>query len=146
MNKKILGYRLVVLLALIPLGSSQAQNRYEEQILAQLEATSAVFISAGYTPIMGDGGTLDHQYYEDYSVNLISGVEYGIVGVCDEDCSDLDLALFDGYGDLVTQDESADDIPVVEFTVIQSGEFTLRVTMYRCDNNPCYYGVGLYGR
>lgn len=135
-----------VLLTLTSLGSALAQDRYEQQVLIQLEEASSIFTSAGYTGILGDGGALDHQYYEDYTVTLGAGVTYAIVGVCDEDCYDLDLGIYDGYGDLITQDDSEDDAPVVEFTVTHGGDFTLRVTMYHCEGNPCYYGVGLYGR
>jgi len=55
------------------------------------------------------------------------------------------MALYDGYGNLISRDDSEDDVPTVEVTVTQGGDFTLQVTMYNCNQNPCYYGVGLYG-
>ena len=67
------------------------------------------------------------------------------MGVCDEDCSDIDLSLLDGYGNLVVEDIEVDDAPVIEFTVTASGDFTLGVEMYECSVEPCYYGVGLFG-
>lgn len=137
-------YGLAALFGLLPTTASLAQDPYEAQILAQLEAVSAALVNAGYTGLLGDGGLLDHQTHEDYSVNLRAGATYAIVGVCDEDCFDIDLAIYDGYGNLITEDQSEDDAPVVEFTATSGGQFTLRVTMYHCSNNPCYYGVGLY--
>lgn len=134
-------------LALIPVGAAFAQqDQYEQQVLRQLEEASAVFRNAGYTGLLGEAGALDHQRYIDYTATLSKGVNYAIVAVCDQDCLDVDLALYDGDGELVTQDESEDDVPVVEFKVTRGGDFTLRVTMYHCEENPCYYGVGLYGR
>ena len=67
------------------------------------------------------------------------------MGVCDEDCQDLDLELYDGYGNLISQDDSVDDAPVVEVSVVQGGAFTLRVMMYECTEDPCYYGFGVFG-
>ena len=137
---------LFLALVLAPLRTAVAQDQYEQQVLAQLEAASMVFTSAGYTPIIGDGGKLAHGATETYSVTLEAGHSYMLMGVCDEDCLDLDLALYDGYGDLVSRDDSEDDAPVVEVSVAVGGEFTLQVTMFQCNAAPCYYGVGLYGQ
>ncbi len=136
----------VLSLVALSLSPAVAQDRYEEQVLAQLEEASEVFIDQGYEGVLGDGGALDHQTYQDYTVSLLTGLQYAIVGVCDEDCLDIDLEIYDGYDELVVADESDDDYPVVRFTVTQGGDFTLRVTMFECNENPCYYGVGLYGR
>jgi hypothetical protein len=141
----MLALRALPVLLLFVLSAPASADQYEDQVLAQLSEASRVFRSAGYTALMGDGGTLDHQYYEDYSVELATGVTYAIVGVCDEDCYDLDLEMYDGYGDLIVKDDTDDDAPVVEFTVTQGGVFTLRVTMFHCEANPCYFGAGLYG-
>ena len=136
---------LFVLLALAPLRMAVAQNQYEQQVLQQLESASMVFTSAGYTPVIGDGDKLDHQASETYTVTLKAGRSYVLMGVCDEDCLDLDLELYDGSGNLISQDNTEDDAPIVEVNVATGGDFTLKVTMYECNNNPCYYGVGLYG-
>ncbi len=121
------------------------QDRYEQQVLLQLDQVSMVFTSAGYIPIIEDGGKLDHGSSENYTVTLETGHTYILMGVCDEDCLDLDMALYDGYGTLISRDDSEDDVPTVEVSVTQGGDFTLQVTMYQCNQNPCYYGVGLYG-
>ena len=121
------------------------QNEYEQQVAEQLGEVSGVFTSAGLTPILRDGGHLDHRTYEDYAVTLAAGHSYVLMGVCDEDCQDLDLELYDGYGNLISQDDSVDDAPVVEVSVAEGGAFTLRVMMYECSENPCYYGFGVFG-
>ena len=130
---------------LAPLRTAIAQDRYEQQVLLQLDQVSLVFTSAGYIPIIEDGGKLDHGSSENYTVTLETGRTYILMGVCDEDCLDLDMALYDGYGNLISRDDSEDDVPTVEVSVTQGGDFTLQVTMYQCNQNPCYYGVGLYG-
>lgn len=123
----------------------EAQNQYEQQVAYQLGEASTVFTSAGFRPVLRDGGHLNHQTYEDYVVTLETGRSYVLMGVCDEDCMDLDLELYDGYGDLISRDTTEDDTPIVEVSVAQGGAFTLRVGMYECTDNPCYYGFGVFG-
>lgn len=141
--------RATLLAAAVAVGftatGAAAQNEYEEQVMAQLEAVAQVFLDAGYEPIVWDSGALDDDEEDRYTVTLQAGFTYALVGVCDEDCSDLDLTLFDGAGTLVVEDTEIDDAPVVEFTVTRSGSFTLDVTMYTCTTEPCYYGVALFG-
>ena len=136
---------IVLLLVLAPLRMAQAQDQYEQQVLAQLGEAAMVFTSAGYAPILVEEGNLTDGDSEAFTVVLETGHSYMLMGVCDEDCLDLDLELYDGYGNLVSQDESEDNAPIVEVSVATSGEFTLRVTMYDCTEDPCYYGVGVYG-
>ncbi|MGA7935472.1 MAG: hypothetical protein WCA35_18115, partial [Kovacikia sp.] len=71
---------------------------------------------------------------------------YGLIGVCDRDCRDLDLRLYDENGNLVAADTSSDDTPFVSLTPRWSGQFYLRVDMANCRANYCYYGVGVFGR
>jgi hypothetical protein len=119
-----------------------AQNEYEEQVLVQLEVVADVFISEGYEPMIWDSGDLDEGIHE---VTLSAGFSYALMAVCDVDCSDIDLSLFDGMGDLIVEDTEIDDAPVIEFTVTSGGDFTLDVAMFECSTEPCYYGVALFG-
>ena len=144
MPKSSLPVLILLVHALTP-ANAAAQNEYEEQVMLQLELLADVFFEEGYDPIVWEGGALDDDEAELYEVTLEEGYTYALVGVCDEDCSDLDLALFDGDGMFVVEDVEVDDAPVIEFTVTRSGAFTLDVTMFECSSEPCYYGVGLFG-
>jgi len=79
-------------------------------------------------------------------VNLNAGRRYRLFGVCDNDCSDLDLTLVDPSGTTVAQDVETDDVPIVVHTAQRTGSYRVRVTMARCSVSPCRYGVSLYGR
>lgn len=131
-------------LTLAPFRTTYGQNQYEQQVLQQLQHASFAFTSAGYTPIIADGGSLGQGETMTFTVTLQTGSSYMLMGVCDQDCRDLDLALYDGYGNLISADETEDDAPVVDVTVTTGGDFTLEVTMYQCSEDICYYGVGLY--
>lgn len=67
------------------------------------------------------------------------------MGVCDADCGDLDLALYDENGNLVSEDETTDDVPAVTVEPRWTGPFTLRVDMYQCTEEPCVYGFTVVG-
>jgi hypothetical protein len=53
-----------------------------------------------------------------------------IYAVCDEDCLDIDLFLYDETGTLVDADEALDSYPIV--TAPYEGNFTLQVNMPNC--------------
>jgi hypothetical protein len=89
---------------------------------------------------LGNGGE------DDITVNLKTGVSYTIIGVCDEDCGDIDLGLYDDNGNLVSSDTGEDDVPVITITPGWNARFTIRVVMAECSNGPCRYGVGAFGK
>ncbi|MGC1525491.1 MAG: hypothetical protein WA783_05525, partial [Phormidesmis sp.] len=74
------------------------------------------------------------------------GVTYSLVGVCDEDCSDLDIVLYDDNGNIVASDLQPDDFPVVTVTPRWNAQFTINVRMVSCSIAPCRFGVGAFGR
>lgn len=53
-----------------------------------------------------------------------------IVGTCDEDCFDLDLALLNSSGVQVSSDFLPDAVPIVRAPY--AGTFTVRVIMHNC--------------
>lgn len=85
----------------------------------------------------GDSTTLD--------VTLNLDRSYRLVGVCDQQCADMDMKLYNSSGALVDEDTSTDDIPLVDASPRVSGSYTLKVTMASCSNATygCYYGVTL---
>lgn len=88
---------------------------------------------------------LNHDQYQYVTVDT-RGVRYLVVGACDNDCTDLDFVLYDENGNYIDGDTGDDDIPMVEVTPRRTGTFELRVRMYECSVNPCYWGVGVYRR
>jgi hypothetical protein len=79
-------------------------------------------------------------------VDLDFGVEYMIVGVCDADCSDLDLSLTELQSNVLFEDLLDDDAPIFEFTSPSSGVFFLDVDMYECSVEPCSFAYQVYRR
>ena len=76
-----------------------------------------------------------------YHFNLDKDQHYKIMSTCDADCSDLDLSLYDDNDNEISVDFSGDGTPIVEVAPRWSGHYRLKVTMYHCNRNPCFYGV-----
>jgi hypothetical protein len=90
--------------------------------------------------------TLYHNRSHFITMNLRAGTSYGIVGVCDRDCRDLDIALYDDRGNLITSDLGDDDIPSITITPYRTGTYQIRVDMANCQSSLCYYGIGIFGQ
>ena len=91
-------------------------------------------------------GSLDDDESDNLNVTLRGGVRYAFLGVCDNDCSDVDLRLFDEDGDEVDSDVRTDDWPIVEVTPGHTARYRLKVIMASCSVSPCFYGVGMYSK
>jgi hypothetical protein len=91
-------------------------------------------------------GQLRDGHYMTVDVDLQANTHYYFFGVCDADCSDLDLRLFDDHDLEVDHDTDPDDTPMVEVTPRYTARFHLRIIMSSCADDPCWVGVGVYGR
>jgi hypothetical protein len=90
--------------------------------------------------------SLNDGRYDSYYFTLDRGTSYKICAVCDEDCGDLDLCIFDENGNEIECDESDDDLPIVSVSPKWTGRFRLWVKMYDCDIDPCRFGIAIFGR
>ncbi|MBD0262461.1 MAG: hypothetical protein ICV78_06950 [Tolypothrix sp. Co-bin9] len=89
---------------------------------------------------------LDHGRSDYITVNLRAGTSYGIVGVCDRDCRDLDISLYDSRGNRIASDLGDDDIPAITINPSRSGTYQVKVDMASCNTQACYYGIGVFGK
>ncbi|MGE0828577.1 MAG: hypothetical protein AB7O04_04410 [Hyphomonadaceae bacterium] len=120
---------------------------YGAQIDARLNQVAQMLGSQGY---MQDGqpfrGQLNVGQVQSVPAQLQGGVEYRVVGVCDNDCGDLDLQLRDANGNVLVQDNATDPMPVLTVPAHAGGSYSVDVRMYACTQQPCYFAVVLYGR
>jgi hypothetical protein len=131
-------------LALAPLQAA-AQSQWEQQVLEQIRTASELFAPEGYA-MVGDAqmGSLHDESSEDFYVTLQAGVAYVLVGVCDNDCPDVDLMLLDDSGNEIDSDYETDAVPIVEVTPFRTQSYQVHVYMADCTSEPCFYGVGVY--
>ncbi len=142
--RKMFRAAVVVGAAFLIAGVSPAcgQGRLLDALIGE---TTAVFEEEGFAPFdsrrtgeLGPGGVAREE------IDLQAGTAYGIVGVCDIDCSDLDLRLLDPDGAGVSEDDAGDDGPVLLVTAESSGVFTVEVSMVRCAAASCAWAAQVY--
>ena len=121
--------------------------RWLEQIYGQIEYAERTFAASGFTPVdRPKSGSLPQGQGEDLFLELAGGKSYALVGVCDADCSDVDLAVYDEWDEPVDADYKPDDLPVVIMRPARGGRFRVRIYMAACSTEPCYWGVGVFGK
>lgn len=127
--------------------AASAEAQWEEQVRRLITRDAAALASEGFT-LTRDiiTGSLDDDERGTHTINLREDEEYVIVGECDEDCSDLDLFLYDENDNLIDSDVEMDDYPIVRVTPAWTGRFRVRVSMATCSTEPCWYGLGVLSR
>lgn len=95
------------------------------------------------TPATEDG-TLDEGQEIRFPISLSEGLEFKLVGVCDNDCENLDLLLFDPYGEEVTSDLLDDPIPLLTVIPAFTGEYRVAARMVTCTIEPCGFLVATF--
>ncbi|MFC1628154.1 pre-peptidase C-terminal domain-containing protein [Gemmatimonadota bacterium] len=125
---------------------AQAQlDAWEEVVNNQLAAANEALADEGFALLREPHkGYLENENKERISFTLRAGIAYRILGVCDSDCDDLDLTLYDPKGNKVTEDVAVDDYPLLSITPAESGTYQVEVYMVSCTVSPCYYGIGFW--
>jgi hypothetical protein len=91
----------------------------------------------GVAPYDSMGGVLSSGETGTVEVMLEEGREYVLVGICDDNCSDIDFTVFDPAGDILDGDMESDDLPMVTVYAETDGVFTVEVDMADCTEDPC---------
>jgi hypothetical protein len=102
----------------------------------------------GFTEVGSpEAGNLGEDQEIRFPVSLTAGVDYRIAGVCDNDCDDLDLVLYDPSGLEVASDFFTDAVPLLSFTLANTVEgHRIAVIMVRCRIEPCGFLVSTFAR
>ena len=114
-------------------------------IRTQLDSAATLMGGQGFR-LQDDivSGDLRQGEDSEFELELEGGKTYIIVGVCDGDCSDLDMALTTAGGEDVDSDYETDDVPMVMVEVGRGQTYHLKVQMAACSVEPCAFGVGVF--
>ncbi len=139
---------ILIAASLFPvLASAQSQR---DIIVQQLDAASEAIVGEGFRPSAGViaqnsiVGLLPAGGRVFLELNLRAGTNYMVVGGCDYDCSDLDLAAYAANGTQLAADMETDDVPVVAFRSETNGSHLVEVTMPGCSTDTCYFGIRVF--
>ncbi len=144
MEMSILATAAFVILAL-PRAASAGE--YTDQVNGQLAIVKLAALTDGWTETHNDRlDSLNSGQSDSFTFTLRRGRSYKVLSVCDEDCSDLDLTLYDEYNNKIGQDLQTDSLPIIGVNPRWTGKYRLVVKMYSCHRNPCYYGISILGK
>jgi hypothetical protein len=145
--KNLTASAVFAVLSLAPTVVRADDRQYIYEVRDQLIGAAFASGLGGYTlthePTIN---TLSQGHSHYININLRAGTSYGFVGACDSDCRDLDIAIYDERGNLVTSDLEDDDIPAITLNTYRSGNYRIWVNMANCNTNTCYYGIGVFGQ
>lgn len=110
----------------------------------QLSAVSTEVTKDGYASTKYLIGQLKAGESESWSITLTAGQTFLIAGACDASCTDIDLVLTDAKGEELDSDLEPDDAPVLVHEVRTTGTYTVKVSMYACGQDPCFFGIGVF--
>jgi hypothetical protein len=128
--------------------AAQAQNsRWEVQVRDQLKRAGSFLSDKGFEMTHEvRTGSLRDDASEYVTLELDAGKSYAVVGVCDEDCTDVDLQLFSPEGQQVDSDMLTDDVPIVDAQPTLTARYRVKIVMATCSTSPCFYGLGVFGK
>lgn len=85
-----------------------------------------------------EGGTVEVE------LDVPTDTSVQIMGDCDEDCFNLDLAVYDANGTLLVEDRLDDFYPIVNFVSGTNGRITIELDMVDCDAAYCYTAYSVF--
>jgi hypothetical protein len=133
-----------VLLCVVPTpGTSQS---HAELVWNQLQTLHTTLVKEGYGVTRYLAGVLNNDRADTWTFQFTAGRTYRIIGACDADCRDIDLEVTGLDGKVIVKDTADDDLPVVTFDVTGTGDLKVKVSMYRCAEAPCFWGLGIWSK
>lgn len=138
---------VVVLGAVLAAPIAAQQSRWDTQVGDQMNRAGRILEAKGFSRNQEiRTGSLREGEGNEVTLTLNAGKTYALIGVCDNDCVDLDLHLYDASDNEVGSDTQTHDAPIVRVTPRETGTYRLKIVMTACKTSPCYFGVGVYGR
>ena len=125
-------------------GSSSSSSDWAVLAHRLMEQMRDTFGGRGYS--LADfehDGQLGASGSERIPIHLASGTNE-VVGMCDNNCGDMDLELIDASGKVVDTDLEEDDFPIV--SVSESGDYSVLVKMVKCSTSACNYQLRLWAK
>jgi len=122
-------------------------GRYVDQVKAKMDRAEKILIGDGFER------THDRHYAkvktdktEESVLTLKQDVDYAIVTVCDNDCTNVDAKIFNKDNQELDMDTTGDDFPVLDIRPPETGEYKIVISVPGCSARRCTIGIGVYGK
>lgn len=131
--------------AMIATAASLELSVEQEQVICKLKETVEEQKKAGrklvFWPLIGK---VKEKAEVPFTAKLASDTSYTILGVCDDNCNDLNLTLKNEQGDNIANDEKEDGIPVISFTPTEKSDYRITARPDKCSTETCEFGMVLF--
>lgn len=140
------GFALALIAAPVT-AQCDTDNEYMAVVRVQAIAAGEIYEDEGYSLVDVLCGSLNEDATRGYDTSIAAGRSVAYVAVCDQDCDDIDLRLYDSRGNEVASDIEPDDYPIVVWGPgsAQDG-MKIEVGMYSCSVEPCYYAIAMFSK
>ncbi|MGH7615089.1 MAG: hypothetical protein ACREMW_13730 [Gemmatimonadales bacterium] len=126
--------------------AAQAQgSRWERQVQRYIRETTRKLGDEGYERTgQNRSGALNTSETESFTLMLRAGGSYVVSGACDDDCTELDLALYAANGYEVDVARESGNAPILRVVPRETMVYRVKVVMAICRTNPCSYGIAVF--
>jgi hypothetical protein len=116
----------------------------QDPVSGQLAEAATLFSGQGLTATADSlFGALAADGEAQFTFQMQEGLRYMVLGVCDGDCTDMDMTLSDANGRVIVEDRAPDDVPLLAVEG-SAGTYTVKVMMAACGSQACRYGVRVF--
>ena len=133
----------IMLFAASVVPSALVGQRWERQVQQRVQRAIAAVRPASRLPVVKRSGMLNTDEAASFQTTLTQGTSYAIIGVCDDDCSRLQLTLVKPGGSEIAKERNSESLPALHFTPQATLSYGIRVVMEGCHWNPCWYAVAV---
>ncbi|NEP85878.1 MULTISPECIES: hypothetical protein [Okeania] len=139
------GVSLVLGSAIVATAASVELSVEQEQVICKLKETVEQQERAGkklvFWPLIGK---VKERVEVPFTAKLSSNTSYSILGVCDDNCNDLNLTLKNQKGEKIANDKKQDGIPVISFTPTENSNYRITARPDKCSTEKCEFGMVLF--
>lgn len=133
----------VMLLVASIMPTALAGQRWARQVQERAQRAIEAVRPASGIAVVQRSGMLNTDETASFQVTLTQGTSYAIVGVCDDDCSRLQLTLVKPGGSEIAKERNSESLPTLHFTPETTVTYGIRVVMEGCRWNPCWYAIAV---
>jgi len=153
LTMRLISIALLGGLLLCPAAVLAAEATWENELLARLEERrgqeeaeegALVSIWEARIDVLGEDESLRFEFEEPELVREgTADQEFVVLAVCDDDCADVDLYIWNQKGGEVGSDIEVGPLPVIVTPDLETG-YSIEVYMAECAVAPCYFAVGIF--
>jgi hypothetical protein len=117
----------------------------QEQVICKLKDTVNQQKQAGqnlvFLPLLGK---IREKVEAPFTLKMDANAEYTIIGVCNDNCQNLQLTLNNAKGEKVATQSKDNAVPTIKFTPTESKDFILRAKPEKCVGGSCEFGMVMF--